>query len=109
MAHYAKVDENNIVQEVITFSDDVEPGVPEAPLPEGWRWIQTSFNKKIRKNYAGVGFTYDEERDAFIPQKAHASWTLDEETCDWVSPVARPKDKRDYIWNDLTQSWDLVE
>jgi hypothetical protein len=79
-------------------------------------WIQTSYNTRggvhslggtpLRKNYAGIGYTYDSQRDAFIPPKPYASWTLDEETCLWNAPVARPEGN--YTWNEDEQSWDLV-
>jgi len=112
MAHYAKVN-NNIVEQVIVaeaeFFDsfvDTSPG----------EWIQTSYNTSggehsdggapLRKNFAGVGFTYDATRDAFIPPQPYPSWVLDEETCLWEAPVARPDDGNMYQWNEETQSWD---
>jgi hypothetical protein len=72
-------------------------------------WLQTSYNGNIRKNYAGIGFTYSEELDAFIPPKDYDSWVLNEETCQWEPPVAYPEDGNDYAWNEDTVSWDLVE
>ena len=107
MAHYAKV-ENGIVTKVIvaeaeffnTFVDD-SPG----------EWIQTSYTGSIRKNYAGVGDTYDATRDAFIAPKPYSSWTLNETTCIWECPVATPEDyvPENYSWNETDQSWDAVE
>jgi len=114
MAHYAKVN-NGIVEQVIVaeaeFFDtfkDTSPG----------EWIQTSYNTSggehsdggapLRKNFAGVGFTYDATRDAFIPPQPYPSWVLDEETCLWEAPVARPDDGNMYQWNEETQSWDEV-
>tara|TARA_B100001063_G_C16504316_1_gene423648 strand:- start:45 stop:389 length:345 start_codon:yes stop_codon:yes gene_type:complete len=113
MAHFAKV-KNGIVDKVIvaepeffdTFVDDL-PG----------RWVQTSYNtyggkhpedRPLRKNYAGIGFTYDRVRDAFIPPQPFASWTLNEDTCLWDSPVAYPDDGNLYIWNEETKSWSKV-
>jgi hypothetical protein len=107
MAHYAKLNENNIVQEVIVFDNDIEPGVPQAPLPEDWRWMQTSYNANIRKKFASKGDTYNEELDAFVSPKPANSWTLNTSTCKWEAPVAKPSDDQDYNWNESTQSWDL--
>jgi hypothetical protein len=114
MAHFAKVN-NGIVEQVIvaepeffnTFVDS-SPG----------QWIQTSYNTHggvhtlggtpLRKNYAGIGFTYDAQKDAFIPPKPFPSWVLNEDTCLWEAPVAYPDDGERYIWNETTTSWDLV-
>ena len=111
MAHFAKVN-NGIVEQVIvaepeffnTFVDS-SPG----------QWIQTSFNTHggvhtlggtpLRKNYAGIGFTYDSQRDAFIPPKPYASWVLNDDTCLWAAPVAMPDDGKQYQWNEDTQAW----
>ena len=71
-------------------------------------WKQTSYNGTIRKNFAGIGFTYDESRDAFIPPKPFNSWTLNETTCQWEAPVAYPDDGQFYEWNESTKQWDLV-
>jgi hypothetical protein len=124
MGHYAKINPEGIVTNVIvadqTFIDsyiDTEPG----------KFVQTSYNtfggvhydpvtkqpsadqsKALRKNYAGKGFTYDEQRDAFIPPKLHASWVLNETTCIWEPPVAMPIDEKSYTWNESNQSWDEV-
>jgi hypothetical protein len=111
MAHFAKVN-NGIVEQVIvaepeffnTFVDS-SPG----------QWIQTSYNTHggvhtlggtpLRKNYAGIGFTYDSQRDAFIPPKPYASWGLNDDTCLWAAPVAMPDDGKQYQWNEDTQAW----
>lgn len=101
MAHYAKI-ENNLVTKVIvaeaeffdTFVDDT-PG----------EWIQTSYSGSIRKNYAGIGYTYDKTRDAFIPPKPYPSWTLVEDTCQWKAPSAMPDDGKKYEWDEDTTSW----
>lgn len=71
----------------------------------GGRWVQTSYNNTIRKNFAGIGFTYDEERDAFIPPKPFESWTLNEQTCRWQSPSPYPQDGRLYVWDEDTLTW----
>jgi hypothetical protein len=114
MAHYAFLDENNIVTEVITGKDETE--LIDEILPELWysnfrnqRCIRTSYNGKIRKKYANIGDTYDEVRDAFIAPKPHSSWTLNEETCRWEAPISYPNDNKVYVWNDKNQSWDEVE
>jgi hypothetical protein len=113
MAHYAFLDENNIVTEIIVGIDETE--LIEGLDTETWygnfrgqTCKRTSYNGNIRKNYAGVGFTYDEVRDAFIAPKPYESWSLDETTCKWVSPVAQPDDDQLYLWNETNQSWDLA-
>lgn len=113
MAHYAFLDDNNIVTEVIVGVDESE--LIEGVSPEVWyqnfrgeRCVRTSFNGNIRKNYAGIGYEYDETRDAFIPPKPYNSWLLDEETCLWVAPTERPTNGFSYIWNEDTLSWDLL-
>ena len=113
MAHYAFLDENNIVTEVITGIDETE--LIEGKSTETWygefrgqRCVRTSFNGNIRKNYAGIGYTYDSDRDAFIPPKSFPSWILNEETCLWEAPLPYPTDGNLYIWNESTLSWDEV-
>ena len=113
MAHYAFLDENNIVTEVITGIDETE--LIEGEAPDVWygkfrsqTCVRTSYNGNIRKNYAGIGYTYDEERDAFIPPKPFPSWLLDEDTCQWEAPVAYPSDAPVgtwYIWDEAEQDW----
>lgn len=113
MAHYAFLDENNVVTEVITGIDETE--LIEGESPESWygkfrsqTCVRTSYNGNIRKNYAGIGFTYDEERDAFISPKPFASWILDEETCRWEAPVPYPSDasfENPYVWDEDAQDW----
>ena len=111
MAHYAFLDENNIVTEVITGIDETE--LIEGLDTETWygnfrgqKCVRTSYNKKIRKNYAGIGYYYDEVRDAFIPPKVHfVSWVLDEETCQWVAPVQKPSDGNHYEWSEKNKQW----
>lgn len=113
MAHYAFLNEQNIVTEVIVGIDETE--LIEGKDPEAWyaefRGLvckRTSYNGNIRKNYAGIGFTYDSERDAFIPPKPYESWLLDEETCLWVAPIPYPSDGVIYSWNEATLDWEPV-
>jgi len=110
MAHYAFLDDNNLVTEVITGIDETE--LIEGLHPEVWygnfrgqRCKRTSYNGNIRKNYAGIGYTYDEQRDAFIPPKPYPSWILDEDTCQWVAPVAYPNDDVIYQWDEEAGDW----
>lgn len=108
MAYYAFLDQNNVVTEVIAGKDETD-------TTHDWEQFygeirgqvckRTSYNGNIRKNYAGIGFTYDAQRDAFIPPKPFASWILDENTCQWQSPVPRPSDEQVYQWNEETTSW----
>lgn len=111
MAHYAFLDENNIVTEVIVGKDENE--LLDGLTPEEWygnfrgqRCVRTSYNGNIRKNYAGIGDTYDEVRDAFVQRKPFASWVLNEETCLWEAPIPMPSEY--HIWNEETTSWELV-
>jgi hypothetical protein len=110
MAHYAFLDENNIVTEVIVGIDETE--LIEGKNPETWygefrgqQCVRTSYNRSIRKHFAGIGYTYDEALDAFVPPKPFESWTLDEETCVWQPPVAMPDDGKIYNWNESTLTW----
>ena len=111
MAHYARI-KNGIVQEVLVVDLDVlETGVFGDPS----EWIQTSYNTHagqhtlggtpLRKNYAGIGYTYDSQRDAFIPPKIYETWTLNEETCQWQAPVEQPQDGNLYMWSDAQVNW----
>jgi hypothetical protein len=118
MAHFAQLDQNNIVTQVIVVSnDDIKDGTGNESEATGiafcksllgldTMWKQTSFNGNIRKNYAGIGFTYDGGRDAFIAPKPFNSWILNETTCRWDSPVPYPADADTcYAWNESTQQW----
>ena len=113
MAHFAKLGVGNIVEQVIVVSNDIatneQAGVDFINKLYNTRdvWKQTSYNGNIRKNYAGIGYTYDQTRDAFIPPKPYNSWILNEDTCLWEAPVAYPTDGKYYIWNEETQSWTL--
>jgi hypothetical protein len=105
MSHFAKIDSNNIVTEVIVAEQDF---INSGKVGDSFLWIQTSYNENFRKNFAGLGFTYDKTRDAFIPPQPYPSWTLDEDTCQWECPVAYPDDGNMYIWNETDQQWDEV-
>ena len=111
MAHYAFLDSNNIVTEVITGIDETE--LIEGLHPEIWygnfrnqTCKRTSYNGNIRKNYAGIGYTYDPERDAFIAPKPYTKWVLNEETCIWEAPTPYPTDDKRYVWNDNRGEWE---
>jgi hypothetical protein len=114
MAHYAFLDENNIVTEVIVGrnEDEIVDGISDWESYytniRGQVCKRTSYNGNIRKNYAGVGMKYDENRDAFIPVKPFPSWTLDEETCIWVSPIPKPTEDGWYNWNESSLSWEKM-
>tara|TARA_R100000544_G_C2217757_1_gene55582 strand:+ start:689 stop:1036 length:348 start_codon:yes stop_codon:yes gene_type:complete len=113
MAHFAKLGAGDIVVAVHVVSNDVatteQAGVDFLNNLYNTRdvWKQTSYNNNIRKNYAGIGYSYDPSRDAFIPPKPYTSWILNEETCQWEAPVALPDTENRYKWNEETQQWDL--
>ena len=114
MAHFAKLGVGNIVERVEVVSNDIatneQTGVDFLNNLYGTRdtWKQTSYNGSIRKNFAGIGYTYDLVREAFLPPKPYYSWTLNETTCHWEAPVAHPDDGQMYEWNESTKQWDLV-
>jgi hypothetical protein len=111
MSHFAKVNNGIVVQVIVAEPEFFNTFVDSSP----GEWIQTSYNTHggvhtlggtpLRKNYAGIGFTYDRTRDAFIPPKPFASWLLNEDTCLWSAPVAMPDDGKQYEWNEDTQAW----
>ena len=112
MAHFAQIDGNNIVAQVIVADQEtINTGLFGDPAT----WIQTSYNTQggvhtqggtpLRKNYAGIGYTYDATKDAFIPPKPFNSWTLNEDTCLWNPPVPYPMDNKVYLWNEETLNW----
>lgn len=111
MAHYAKIQNNIVTQVIVAEQDFFDTFIDTSP----GEWIQTSYNTHggihsldgtpLRKNYAGIGFTYDRTKDAFIPPKPYASWILNEETCLWNAPVVYPEDGRMYRWNEETVNW----
>jgi hypothetical protein len=102
MAHFAKIDSNNIVTQVIVAEQDF---INSGAVGDSFLWVQTSYNRNFRKNYASVGGTYDKTRDAFIPPKPYASWTLVEDTCQWTAPTALPDDDKIYKWDEDTTNW----
>jgi hypothetical protein len=115
MAHFAQLDENNVVTQVIVVANKdtadangVEKEHIGAAFCErllGGTWKQTSYNGSMRKRYAGIGFTYNADLDAFVPPKPYASWVLNNETADWDAPVAKPEDDKMYTWDEATLSW----
>ena len=110
MAYFAEIDENGTVLRVlVTDNDYPNEGYDWLVENLGGTWVQTSYNATIRKNFAGVGYTYDSGKDAFIPPKPFESWTLDEETCRWEAPVAYPTDGLIYNWDEESLSWIEVE
>jgi hypothetical protein len=106
MSHFAEIDENNVVLRVLVGDNDL-PDEGKSWFEEnlGGTWVQTSYNATIRKNFAGIGFTYDAERDAFIPPKLFESWTLDEDTCQWQPPIPYPDDGGAYFWDEASGDW----
>jgi hypothetical protein len=129
MASFAKIGLNNkvievqsVVNEVLHDANGVEQesiGIDFLTKLTGWAiWKQTSYNTHggvhssggtpLRKNHAGIGYTYDEDRDAFIPPKPFNSWTLNETTCLWESPIPKPNDRSEYKWNESQQDWNIV-
>ena len=115
MAHFAQLDENNVVINVIVVSNEElkdelgneseANGIQFCEDHFGGRWIQTSYNRAFRKNFAGVGSSYDIGRDAFVPPKPYPSWVLNEATCAWESPTPIPLDGKVYSWDESTTSW----
>ena len=130
MAHYAKVQNGTVTQVIVAEPEFFDSFVDNSP----GKWIKTSYNMhggvyydpntnqpaedqsvidgdeaRLRKNYAGIGFSYDKDRDAFIPPKPYDSWVLNEETCLWEAPVPRPDDGNDYEWDEETTSWVVAE
>jgi len=122
MAHFAKLGTGNIIEQVVVVSNDIatteQAGVDFLNNLYGTRdvWKQTSYNGNIRKNFAGIGWKYDQTRDAFIPPKPYNSWILNEETCLWEAPIPKPTltqeqidNESGYKWNEQNQTWDLVD
>ena len=115
MAHFAKLGVGNIIETVEVVSNDIatteQAGVDFLNNLYNSRdvWKQTSYNGNIRKNFAGVGYTYDQSRDAFIAPKPFNSWILNETTCQWEAPVALPDTENRYNWNEETTTWDFVD
>ena len=115
MSHFAKVQDGIVVQVIVAEPEFFNTFVDSSP----GEWIQTSYNTHggvhslggtpLRKNYAGVGFTYDRTRDAFIPPKPFPSWLLDEDTCLWSAPVAYPDDSKSYAWDEASTAWTEIK
>jgi hypothetical protein len=106
VSHWAEIDENNIVLRVLVGNND-EPDEGESFVKSlGGTWVKTSYNANIRKNYAGINYTYDSVRDAFIPPKPFDSWTLDEATCRWQAPTSKPTTEgKFYLWSEDDLTW----
>ena len=117
MAHFAQLNDENLVTQVIVVAnqdtadkDGVENesiGIAFCTNLLGGRWVQTSYNAKIRKNYAGIGYKYDADLDAFIPPQPYASWTLNADA-QWEAPTPYPQDDKRYTWNEETLTWDAI-
>lgn len=122
MTHFARVKDGIVTQVIVAEQEFFNTFVDSSP----GEWIQTSYNTKggvhyapnsdepdggvaLRKNFAGIGFTYDKELDAFIPPKLYASWILDETSCLWEAPVPMPANGNAYAWNEEAQSWELID
>jgi hypothetical protein len=115
MAHFAQLDQNNIVVQVIVVNNNElmvnndeseEKGILFCQsLFPNTRWMQTSYNASFRKNYAGIGYSYDSVKDAFIPPQPFASWILNENLCLWEAPINSPQDGKQYNWDEETLSW----
>ena len=108
MAHFAEINTENKVVRVLVVPNSEEHRGQEYlsnDLGLGGIWIQTSYNNNIRYNYAGIGYTYDSTRDAFIAPKPYDSWVLDEDTCRWTAPIPYPQDDKKYYWDEATVSW----
>jgi len=103
MAHFAKIDKTNTVTNVIVAEQDF---INSGQVGDSFLWVQTSYNNNFRKNYAGIGYTYDKVRDAFIPPQPYPSWTLVEATCQWEAPTPHPDDDIMYHWNEATLTWE---
>lgn len=120
MSHFAQVQNGVIVQVIVAEQSFIDSGA----VGNASEWVQTSYNTRggvhygqdgvpdggtpLRKNYAGIGFTYDAQRDAFIPPKLFASWALDEQACLWVPPTPKPDDGELYMWDEASASWVVI-
>ena len=117
MAHFVRLENGVVVQGIVVSNQDTadEHGVEKEDIGIafcsnllGGTWKQTSYNARIRKNYAGIGYTYDETLDAFVPPKPFASWLLDTDKAQWKAPVDYPTEEGIYTWNESTLTWDVV-
>jgi len=120
MAHFAKLDsDNNVIQVVVVDNEDLreedgneseQKGIEFLMEVTGYsKWKQTSYNASIRKNYAGIGFKYDENLDCFIPPKPYDSWIFDDKTVTWIPSIPYPTDGEDYVWIEETKSWEKTK
>ena len=120
MAHFAQLDENNIVTQVIVVSNENTSDINGVEIEEigigfckklfgdDTNWKKTSYNNNIRFRYAGIGYTYREDLDAFIAPQPYPSWSLNSQTTEWEAPIPKPDDENLYVWNEETQSWNLI-
>lgn len=120
MAHFAEINNDIVTQVLVVGNNDItdENGVEQEQLGinflhalfgEGKTWVQTSYNGSFRKHYAGIGYTFDSVRNAFIPPKPYPSWLLNEETCSWDPPVPYPQDGNSYVWDETVKNWIIFE
>jgi hypothetical protein len=114
MSHFAKVENSIVTQVIVAEQSFIDTGLVGDPA----QWVQTSYNthggrhpqgRPMRKNYAGIGYTYDVDRDAFIPPKPFNSWLLDEESCLWIAPTPMPNDGKSYVWNEDATNWQELD
>lgn len=120
MAHFAELNESNVVTRVIVVDNDkIRDAQGQESEAAGiafcqslfgahTKWAQTSYNASFRKNYAGIGYTYDSSRDSFIAPQPYPSWSLNEDTCRWEPPIPYPSDDGQYEWDETTQSWEIL-
>lgn len=108
MSHFAELNENkNVIRVIVAEQDFINSGA----VGDSFKWVQTSYNGNFRKNFAGIGYSYDSTRDAFIPPQPYASWILDEDTCQWEPPVPLPSARLEgeiYDWNEEELNWVIV-
>ena len=105
MSHFAKLNNNTVTEVIVAEKNFINSGL----VGDEFLWVQTSYNNNFRMNFAAIGDTYDVARDAFIPPKPFASWTLVEATCQWAAPVAYPDDGKMYTWDEATTNWVEIE
>lgn len=103
MSHFAKVEDGIVTQVIVAEQDFINSGL----VGDVSQWVQTSYNSNFRKNFAAVGYTYDADRDAFIPPQPYPSWILKESTCRWIAPVAKPDEEQAYLWDEDSNGWVL--
>ena len=109
MSHWAEIDNNNIVVRVLVGDNNLADEGEAFMKSLGGTWIKTSYNSTIRKNFAGIGYTYDEERDAFYTTQPFPSWSLNEDTCIWEAPIPMPEDGKIYKWSEKLKKWIIIE